>query len=79
MSLRPYPVEPVPEDTARVARAAFPHGNLYVTLRDTLGTIFSDADFAALFPPCGQPALSPWRLALVTIMASQEQRADFLR
>ncbi len=48
MSLRPYPVEPVPEETAQVAQAAFPHGNLYVTLRDTLGTIFSDADFAAL-------------------------------
>ena len=66
MSLRPYPVGAVPEETAGVAHAAFPHGNLYVTLRDTLGTIFSDADFAALFPPCGQPALSPWRLALVT-------------
>jgi transposase len=76
MSLRPCPVEPVPEDTARVARAAFPHGNLYVTLRDMLGTIFSDADFAALFPPCGQPALSPWRLALVTIMQFRETLAD---
>lgn len=76
MSLRPYPVEPVPEDTARVARAAFPHGNLYVTLRDTLGPIFSDADFAALFPPCGQPALSPWRLALVTILQFRETLAD---
>ncbi len=76
MSLRPYPVEPVPEETAQVAQAAFPHGNLYVTLRDTLGTIFSDADFAALFPPCGQPALSPWRLALVTIMQFRETLAD---
>jgi transposase len=53
MSLRPSPVEPVPEETARVAHAALPHGNLYVTLRDTLGTIFSDADFAALFPRVG--------------------------
>src|SRR5437660_1473188 len=76
MSLRPYPVEPVPEETAQVAQAAFPHGNLYVTLRDTLGTIFSDADFAALFPPCGQPALPPWRLALVTIMQFRETLAD---
>jgi transposase len=57
MSLRLSPMEPVPEETAQVAHAAFPHGNLYVTLRDTLGTIFSDADFAALFPPCGQPGV----------------------
>jgi len=76
MSLRLSPVEPVPEETARVARAAFPQGNLYVTLRDTLGTIFSDADFAALFPSCGQPALSPWRLALVTIMQFRETLTD---
>jgi hypothetical protein len=27
MSLRPQPLEPVPEETARVARAAFPKGN----------------------------------------------------
>jgi hypothetical protein len=36
MSLRPQPLEPVPEDTARVARAAFPKGNPYLTLRDQL-------------------------------------------
>src|SRR5438128_10135504 len=76
MSLRPYPVEPVPEETAQVAQAAFPHGNLYVTLRDTLGTIFADADLAALFPPRGQPALSPWRLALATIRHCRETLAD---
>jgi transposase len=76
MSLRLSPMEPVPEETARVAHAAFPHGNLSVTLRDTLGTIFSDADFAALFPPCGQRALSLWRLALVTIMQFRETLAD---
>ena len=76
MSLRSSPVVPVPEETAHVVHAAFPHGNLYVTLRDTLGTIFSDADFAALFPPCGQPALAPWRLALVTIMQFRETLAD---
>ena len=76
MSLRPHPMESVPEDTARVARAAFPKGNLYLTLRDTLGTIFSDADFAALFPACGQPGFPPWRLALVTIMQFRETLAD---
>ena len=32
MSLRPHPIVPVPEDTARIARAAFPKGNPYLTL-----------------------------------------------
>jgi transposase len=76
MSLRPQPLEPIPEDTARVARAAFPKGNPYLTLRDQFGTIFQDEDFAALFPACGQPGLSPWRLALVTILQFRETLAD---
>jgi transposase len=53
MSLRPQPLEPVPEDTVRVARAAFPKGTPYLTLRDQFGRIFQDEDFAALFPACG--------------------------
>jgi transposase len=59
-----------------VARAAFPKGNPYLTLRDQLGTIFQDEDFAALFPACGQPGLPPWRLALVTLMQFRENLAD---
>lgn len=76
MSLRPQPIAAVPEDTTRVARAAFPHGNPYLTFRDALGTIFQDTDFAALFPLEGQPGLPPWRLALVTILQFRENLAD---
>ena len=76
MSLHPHALAPVPEETARVARAAFPKGNPYLLLRDTLGTIFQDDDFTALFPLVGQPGLPPWRLALVTIMQFRENLAD---
>src|SRR5919108_4630602 len=76
MSLRPHALEPVPEETARVARAAFPKGNPYLILRDTLGTIFQDDDFASCFPLDGQPGLPPWRLALVTILQFREHLAD---
>jgi len=76
MSLHPHVIAPVPEETARVARAAFPKGHPYLTLRDALGTIFQDEDFAALFPIGGQPGLPPWRLALVTIMQFRETLAD---
>ena len=47
-----------------------------LTLRDHLGTIFQDEDFAALFPAWGYPGLPPWRLALVTIMQFREQLSD---
>ena len=51
-------------------------GHPYLTLRDHLGTIFQDEDFAALFPAWGYPGLPPWRLALVTIMQFREQLSD---
>ena len=44
--------------------------------RDTLGTLFQDDDFATCFPLEGQPGLSPWRLALITIMQFRKNLAD---
>lgn len=76
MSLRPQPIPLVPDETARVARAAFPKGNLYLQMHDEVGALFSDAQFAALFPRRGQPAEAPWRLALVTIFQFIEGLSD---
>jgi transposase len=76
MSLKPSPIPAVPAQTAEVARAAFPKGNPYLTLREQLGTIFQNADFADLFPADGQPGLPPWRLALVTILQFREHLPD---
>lgn len=65
--LRPMPIEPVPPETARVARAACPQGHRSLRLADELDTLFTDALCTPLFPASGQPALAPWRLALVTV------------
>jgi transposase len=54
----------------------FPKGNSYLTLRDELGTLYRDEDFAGLFSKRGQPALPPWRLALVTILQFRENLSD---
>ncbi len=64
---RPQTVPPVPEETARIARLAFPKGNLFLQIRDQIGVLLTDADFAGLFPTRGQPAYSPWRIALIII------------
>ncbi len=66
----------MPDDTAQVARAAFPRGNLYLRLYDALGSLFADRDFAALFPTRGQPAEAPVRLALATILQFREGLSD---
>lgn len=76
MSLQPQFIAPVPPQTRQVAQAAFPHGNRYMQLRDTLGTLYDDALFADLFPQRGQPAQAPWQLALVTLMQFAENLSD---
>src|SRR5215470_11626417 len=76
MSMRPQEISPVPEETARVARAANPKGNVYMSMRDELGSIYQDQMFVALFPRRGQPAEAPWRLALVTVMQYMEGLSD---
>jgi transposase len=77
MSLHRPPLPPsVPAETARVARAAFPKGNPYLTLRDDLGPVFADRDFADLHPERGRPACPPWRLALVTLLQFREGLSD---
>src|SRR5712671_1181792 len=84
MSLHPAASYPIPEDTQRVARAAFPRGNLSMQVADRLGTIYHDAQCIALFPRRGQPAATPARLALVTVLQfaeglSDRQAADAVR
>ena len=84
MSLHPRRPDPIPDDTARIARAAFPAGNLYLRMRDALDVLYQDEGLGRLFPVHGQPAEAPWRLALVTLFQfaeglSDRQAADAVR
>ncbi len=76
MSLKPQSNYTVSEETARVARAVYPQGNLYMKWYDTFGLLFNDEDFVDLFSHEGQPALSPVRLALVSIVQFVENLTD---
>src|SRR3954464_9310053 len=84
MSLRRAEIAPVPAATAQVAAAAFPKGCPAMRLGDELGAVYDDRMFASLYPARGQPAHSPWRLALVTVLQfaeglSDRQAADAVR
>jgi transposase len=76
MSLRAPVIYCLPEDTARVARAAFPKGNAYLRVFDALGPIYTNPQFANLFPTAGQPAVAPAQLALATIFQFAEGLSD---
>jgi hypothetical protein len=54
MSLHPKPIGEIPEETRRIAQTAFPKGNLYMKMRDELGTFYRDEDFEKLYPCNGQ-------------------------
>ncbi len=74
--LRPQVIDAIPADTVRIAKAAFRKSTTVMRLRDLFGTLFNDEDFVSLFPPIGQPALAPWRLALVSIFQFLENLTD---
>ena len=84
MSLQASVTYTLPDETARVARAAFPRGNPYLRMYDVLGPLFTAPEFADLYPKDGQPAEDPGRLALVTVFQfveglSDRQAADAVR
>jgi len=66
----------VPDETRRIARAAFPKGRLCLRIADALGPVYQDRQFAALFPHRGQPAAAPGRLALAVVLQFMEDLSD---
>ena len=76
MSLRPQAPPAVPEETRRIARAAFPKGTLCLRIADALGPVYQDSQFASLFPRRGRPAEAPGRLALAVVLQFVENLSD---
>jgi transposase len=76
MSLKKEGLGDIPEETALAAKASFPQGHRYLRLRDALGTIFDDNEFADLFGRRGKPAELPWRLALVCLVQYMDNLTD---
>ena len=75
---------PIPDETSRIAHAAFPKGNRSMHLRERFGMLFDNQHFAHLFAHDGKPALAPARLAVVVILQvmegiADEAAADFVR
>ena len=49
----------VPEETSRVARAAFPQGNVFMRMHDELGPLYHTPSLRACFPIPGNPPKIP--------------------
>ncbi len=76
MSMNPQEIETIPAQTVHIAWAACPKGTLAMRLRDALGDLYQDEQFARLYPVEGQPGYAPWRLAVVTVLQYTENLTD---
>jgi transposase len=54
----------------------YPEGNEYIRLRDALGAVFRDEQFADLYVAQGQAAMAPAVLAWVTVLQFKEGWSD---
>ncbi|MHB8624574.1 MAG: IS1182 family transposase [Aggregatilineales bacterium] len=59
-----------------MAHAAFKKGSPAMLIRDELACLYEDEEFSSLYADCGQPGISPWRLAVVTILQFMEGLSD---
>ena len=57
MSLKALPILPVPEETARVAQAVFPHGNVFMQVRDNWERSTPMRCLLICFQPMASPLL----------------------
>jgi transposase len=79
MSMQPRPWPAPAEEVARAVRAMYRGRRqvpLPVRVRDELGELFADAEFAAAFGAEGKPRWSPGRLALVSVLQRVENLTD---
>jgi len=59
--MHPQLIPAIPEETARIAHAVLPKGNVWMRMREELGKLYEDEDFADLFPSRGLGAQAPCR------------------
>ena len=65
----------IPDETARVARAAFPKGNPYLRVRDALGPIYTNPEFARAVELLASGQIRP--LVSSSIVPLEESAAAF--
>ncbi len=79
MSMQPGPWPEPAEEITRAVRAIYGGRRevpLPVQVRDQLGEVFRDGEFAEAFGTRGRPGWSPGRLALVTVLQMAENLTD---
>jgi transposase len=78
MSMRPSPWPEPADDIAAAVRVMYAgrRAPLPVAVRDELGELFADGEFAQVFGVRGQPGWSPGQLMMITVLQAAENLTD---
>ena len=76
MSLKAQELGPIPEDTYKLGKQILAEDDLMRQIGDKYADLVRDEDFATMYSHTGQPALSPARLALVSVLQAMEHISD---
>lgn len=76
MCLKPSSLAPIPDDTRQLGEILLSPQDPFRLLGEKIADFVCDADFAALYPNNGQPALSPALMAMVTVFQAKEKLSD---
>jgi transposase len=76
MTLETQTLWTIPKQTALVVRASFPKGNIYIKMYEELEELYQEEEFQLICSQCREFALSPVKLALITLMQWCEKLTD---
>jgi transposase len=76
MSLKAEPLGAIPEDTRSIGQELLAEDDLYRIIGEQYAELVKDEEFAALYSKTGQPAYSPARLSLATVLQAMEHLSD---
>ena len=78
MSMQPQPWPEPADEVAQAVKAMYAgrRAPLPVVIRDELGELFADCEFAEAFGVRGKPGWSPGRLVMITVLQAAEHLTD---
>ena len=76
MCLKPRPLPPIPEETREIGERLFDKTTLPRQLGDEYSDVLPDEEFRSMYSNLGQPAYSPARLTVVSLLQANEHLPD---
>jgi transposase len=74
--LKPTPLGAIPADTYKLGQELLGAEDLFRCVGEQYAEMVKDEDFEQMYSHTGQPALSPARLVLISVLQAMEHLSD---